>query len=105
MIVIRLARAGRHKRPFYHVVVTDKRSPRDGRFIERLGYYNPIAQGNDIFFNVDMERIDHWVSVGAQMTERTEYLIKHFRKNGSTTKPEKRKKPGNNAQTEATATA
>lgn len=77
MIVIRLARGGRNKKPFYRVVVADKRYPRDGRFIERLGYYNPIVnlQG-DQHIELNLERIDHWIDQGAQLSPRVKQLIK-----------------------------
>ena len=66
MVTIRLARAGAKKRPFYHIVVADSRSPRDGRFIERLGFYNPIAVGAEEKLRVNNDRIESWVSQGAQ---------------------------------------
>ena len=62
MVTIRLARGGSKKRPFYHMVVTDKRNARDGRFIERVGFFNPIATGQEERIRVDNERVDHWVS-------------------------------------------
>jgi small subunit ribosomal protein S16 len=76
MVTIRLARAGAKKRPFYHVVATEKSSPRDGRFIERLGYYNPAAKGAEQKLVVDNVRIAHWTSHGAQVSERVTYLLK-----------------------------
>lgn len=76
MVVIRLARGGSKKRPFYHIVVTDSRNPRDGRYIERLGYFNPIATGGETRLKVDQARVDHWRSVGAQPSARVEVLIK-----------------------------
>ena len=76
MVVIRLARGGAKKRPFYHVVVTDSRNPRDGSYIERLGYFNPIATGGETRFHVDQARLSHWLTVGAQPSERVEALIK-----------------------------
>ena len=60
MVKIRLARAGAKKRPFYHLVASDSRSPRDGRFIERLGFFNPIAVGGEVRLRVNTERVDHW---------------------------------------------
>ena len=80
MVVIRLARGGSHKRPFYHVVATDSRNRRDGRFIERVGYFNPIARGNDTKLNLSVERIEHWRSNGAQLGPRVEQLLKDFSK-------------------------
>lgn len=75
MVKIRLARGGAKKQPFYHIVVTDSRNRRDGRNIERLGFFNPVARGNDERLRVDRERIDHWVGEGAQISERVSHLI------------------------------
>ena len=68
MVKIRLTRGGAKKRPFYHIIVTDSRSARDGRNIERVGYYNPVAQGAEQRVVLDTARVDHWVSQGAQRT-------------------------------------
>jgi small subunit ribosomal protein S16 len=76
MVTIRLARGGAKKRPFYHVVVTDSRNRRDGRYIERIGFFNPIAKGQEIRLNIDSERAAHWVSKGAQPSERVAKLLK-----------------------------
>ncbi|WP_293374256.1 30S ribosomal protein S16 [Nevskia sp.] len=76
MMKIRLARAGAKKRPFYHVVATDSRSSRDGKFVERLGYYNPNARGQEQKLVVDSARIAYWQSNGAQVSERVAYLVK-----------------------------
>ncbi len=76
MVVIRLARGGSKKRPFYRIVATDKRNSRDGRFLEKLGYFNPIASGNEKRLEMDMERVEHWVSKGAQPSDRVASLIK-----------------------------
>ena len=62
MVTIRLARGGSKKRPFYHLTVTDSRKPRNGRFIERVGFFNPIARGAEERLRVDLERVDYWVS-------------------------------------------
>ncbi len=78
MVVIRLARGGSHKRPFYHVVATDSRSRRDGRFIERVGYFNPLARGNDPRMTIAMERVEYWKSQGAQMSPRVAQLVREF---------------------------
>jgi small subunit ribosomal protein S16 len=75
MVTIRLARAGAKKRPFYHVVATEKRNPRDGRFIERLGYYNPTARGQDQKLVLDVAKVRDWQSKGAQISERVAYLV------------------------------
>ena len=76
MVKIRLTRGGAKKRPFYHIVVTDQRNKRDGRSIERVGYYNPVAQGNEKRVELDTERVKHWVSHGAQLTEKVSALVK-----------------------------
>ena len=80
MVSIRLARGGSKKRPFYHVVVSDSRSPRDGRYIERIGFFNPQARGQEQELRIDDGRIDYWVSKGAQPSERVANLIKGARK-------------------------
>lgn len=85
MVVIRLTRSGAKKSPFYHVVVADKRSRRDGRFIERLGYFNPVAQGQSIRLELQKERIEHWIKQGAQTTERVARLLKEFAQAGNAT--------------------
>jgi small subunit ribosomal protein S16 len=79
MVKIRLARGGTTKRPFYHVVVTDRRSPRDGRYIERIGFFNPIAKGGEDRLRVDLGRVDHWLAHGAQASERVADLLKQYR--------------------------
>lgn len=81
MVVIRLARRGAKKRPFYNVVVADKRCPRDGRFIERVGYFNPVATGGEVRLQLELERINHWVEQGALPSDRVYSLIKEFKKN------------------------
>ncbi len=80
MVVIRLARGGQKNRPFYHVVVTDSRNSRDGRYIERLGFFNPLAKGSEERLRLDAERIEHWQSKGAQPSERVAKLIKDAKK-------------------------
>lgn len=80
MVKIRLARGGAKKRPFYHVVVADERSARDGRSIERVGFYNPIATGKDVPLQLDLARVDHWLGVGAQPTDKVKHLIKLAKK-------------------------
>ena len=80
MVTIRLARGGAKKKPFYHLVVTDSRNARDGRYIERLGYFNPVARGNDPTLHMDLGRIDHWVGLGAQISDRAGQLVKSYRK-------------------------
>jgi small subunit ribosomal protein S16 len=80
MVKIRLARGGAKRQPFYHIVVTDSRNRRDGRNIERLGFFNPIARGNDERLRIDSDRVDHWVSRGAQVSERVSHLIEEAAK-------------------------
>jgi small subunit ribosomal protein S16 len=79
MVTIRLARGGTTKRPFYHVVVTDRRSPRNGRYIERVGFFNPIATGGETKLRVDLPRVEHWLARGAQPSERVADLLKEYR--------------------------
>lgn len=76
MVSIRLARTGAKKRPFYHIVVTDSRSARGGRFIERVGFFNPVAQGAEIKLQVNGERVKYWLSQGAQPSDRVDQLLK-----------------------------
>ncbi|MEE4202054.1 MAG: 30S ribosomal protein S16 [Halieaceae bacterium] len=76
MVVIRLARGGSKKRPFYHVTVSDRRNSRNGRFIERVGFFNPIARGQEERLRIDREAIDRWVAKGAQMSPRVASLVK-----------------------------
>lgn len=76
MVTIRLSRGGAKKRPFYHLVVTDSRNSRDGRFIERLGFYNPVARGQEERLRIDQERVSHWVGQGAQVSVRVKRLLK-----------------------------
>ena len=76
MVKIRLSRTGAKKKPFYHIVVTDSRKKRDGRSLERLGYFNPMATGQEVLLNIDMERVEYWVSQGAQTSERVAKLLK-----------------------------
>jgi small subunit ribosomal protein S16 len=75
MVTIRLARGGAKKRPFYNIVVADSRNARDGRFIERVGFFNPLARGQE-----DLDRVEHWVATGAATSERVAKLIKDARK-------------------------
>lgn len=75
MVSIRLARGGSKKRPFYHLTVADSRRARNGRFIERVGFFNPIARGQEVRLKVDTERLDFWVSQGAQCSLRVQKLL------------------------------
>jgi small subunit ribosomal protein S16 len=76
MVVIRLSRSGSKKRPFYHLSVADERNPRDGRFIERVGFFNPVARGSEEALRVDAERVEYWMSKGAQPSARVAKLLK-----------------------------
>lgn len=76
MVTIRLARGGAKKRPYYHIVVTDSRNRRDGRYIERLGFFNPVASGQADTLSVNAERVQYWLSKGAQPSDRVAKLIK-----------------------------
>ena len=80
MVTIRLTRGGAKKRPFYQVVVTDSRSPRDGRFIERIGFFNPWATGKAERVRINLERVDAWVAQGASLSDRVASLVKELRK-------------------------
>lgn len=81
MVTIRLARGGAKKRPFYHVVVTDSRNCRDGRYIERVGFFNPMASGGEAGLRIDSERVKYWLSQGAQASERVASLLKQASQN------------------------
>ncbi|MGB1192569.1 MAG: 30S ribosomal protein S16 [Pseudomonadales bacterium] len=80
MVTIRLSRGGSKKRPFYHVVVADSRNARDGRFIEQIGFFNPIARGQEERLRIQQDRIDHWVGLGAQVSDRVASLVKQAQK-------------------------
>ncbi|MDP6375536.1 MAG: 30S ribosomal protein S16 [Pseudomonadales bacterium] len=79
MVTIRLARHGSKKNPFYHITVADKAVKRDGRFIERVGFFNPVAKGQSEELRVDLNRVDHWLSVGAKPSEIVDKLIRRAR--------------------------
>ncbi len=76
MVVIRLARGGAKKRPFYSIVVADSRRAPTGKFIERIGYFNPIATESEEGLKIDLDRVEYWVSNGAKMSDRVRSLIK-----------------------------
>ncbi|MBI2786213.1 MAG: 30S ribosomal protein S16 [Legionella longbeachae] len=80
MVVIRLSRGGAKKRPFYHMVVTDSRKRRDGGYIERICYFNPVARGQEVRLHIDEEKLSHWQTMGAQLSDRVSALIKEFNK-------------------------
>jgi small subunit ribosomal protein S16 len=102
MVVIRLSRGGAKKRPFYHIVVTDSRNRRDGRFIERLGFFNPIANAKQESLRLDLARTKYWLGVGAQPSERVAKLIKKYSKTASSeTTPPVKTSSSENASTQA----
>lgn len=80
MVTIRMARGGSKKRPFYNIVVTDSRKPRDSGYIERLGFYNPRANGQEVRLELNQDRVDHWVKQGAQISTRVSTLLKELAK-------------------------
>lgn len=84
MVVIRLARGGAKKRPFYHIIVADKRRARDSKYLERLGYFNPTATGGEIGLQVARDRVAHWVANGAQLSDKVQALIKQWDKQAAT---------------------
>ena len=76
MLMIRLSRGGAKNRPFYHLTVADKREPRDGRFVERVGFFNPGAKGQEERLRINLERIEYWKGQGAQLSDRVANLLK-----------------------------
>jgi len=80
MVVIRLSRGGSKKRPFYHLTVADQRRARDGRFIERVGFFNPVARGQEERLRIEQERVEYWISKGAQPSDRVAALLKETAK-------------------------
>ncbi len=78
MVVIRLARGGSKKRPFYNIVAADSRNRRDGRFIERVGFYNPVAKEGTEALRIELERLNHWVGNGAQLSPVVQRLVKEY---------------------------
>ena len=80
MVILRLTRGGANKRPFYHLVATDSRNRRDGRFIERLGFYNPIATEGEEGLRIALDRVSYWQGVGAQLSPTVARLLKDFTK-------------------------
>lgn len=102
MVRIRLSRGGAKKQPYYHIVVADSRDSRDGRNIERLGFFNPVARGQNERLRLDTERVDHWVGQGAQVSDRVGKLVKEARKQQEAApKPEAPKKPEASKQEQA----
>jgi small subunit ribosomal protein S16 len=80
MVSIRLSRAGAKKRPFYHLVVTDSRNRRDGRYIERVGFFNPVGRDHEENLRIDLDRVDYWIGQGAQPSDRVASLLQAQRK-------------------------
>lgn len=80
MVSIRLSRGGAKKRPFYHIVATDKRNRRDGSYLERIGFFNPRATGGEETIRIDIDRIDFWIGQGAQPSDTVAELVKQYRK-------------------------
>lgn len=76
MVTIRLARGGSKKRPFYHLTVADSRSPRNGRYIERVGFFNPLARGQEESLRIDTDRVEYWLGQGAKASDRVQKLLK-----------------------------
>ncbi len=84
MVTIRLSRGGAKKKPFYQIVVTDSRNRRDGRYLERLGFYNPMSRNeSEESLRIDLDRVDHWIGNGAQLSERVAQLVKMHRANAA----------------------
>ena len=79
MVKFRLSRGGAKKQPFYHIVVADSRIPRDGRNVERLGFFNPVARGQEERLRLDLERVEYWQGVGAQLSDRVKTLVSEAR--------------------------
>ena len=84
MVIIRMSRGGAKKRPFYRIVVTDKRTARDGRPIERIGFYNPLAKDHEEKIRIDLDRVDYWLKTGAQISDRVKSLVKSVKKDAAT---------------------
>ena len=80
MVVIRLARGGAKKRPFYHIVAADKRRARNGKYIERLGFFNPLAKGQEVELLITRDRLTHWVGQGAQLSDKVQVLVQQWDK-------------------------
>ena len=85
MVIIRLSRGGSKKRPFYHVTVADRREPRDGRFIDRLGFFNPVARGQEERLRIDVSAVEGWVAKGAKVSPRVQKLIKEYQADAEAT--------------------
>ena len=105
MVVIRLSRGGAKKRPFYNIVATDRRIRRDGRFLERLGYYNPMASGAETGFTIELDRVEHWTKQGAQVSDAVNRLIKQDAREGDAPKSNKKTRAMKKAAEAAAAPA
>jgi small subunit ribosomal protein S16 len=105
MVTIRLARHGAKGSPYYHLAVADRAAKRDGRFIERVGFFNPVARGKAERLRIDLERVDYWLSVGAIPSERVSKLLVEARKLASEGAPETDTKAVKAAQAEETPEA
>ncbi|BGI50775.1 MAG: 30S ribosomal protein S16 [Arsenophonus endosymbiont of Ceratovacuna japonica] len=81
MVIIRLSRGGIKKRPFYQIIVTDKRNARDGKFIERIGFFNPLASDNTEELRINLDRVNYWIKLGAIISNRVSTLIKKQKNN------------------------
>ncbi|CAD85582.1 MULTISPECIES: 30S ribosomal protein S16 [Nitrosomonas] len=88
MVVVRLARGGAKKRPFYSMVVADSRNRRDGKFIERVGFYNPRATGGEESLRIQMDRLTYWQSKGAQLSDTVSRLVKQFGRQQKAAQPQ-----------------
>ncbi len=86
MVTIRLSRVGDKARPFYHIVVCDSRRARDGRYVERVGFFSPMATANEEKLRIDLARVDYWIGVGAQLSDRVASLLKGFRRQADVAK-------------------
>ncbi len=80
MVTIRLTRRGAKNQPFYHVVVADSRKRQGGSILELVGFFNPVSRGKEVRLKLELERIDHWVGLGAQLSDRVNTLVKDYRK-------------------------
>jgi small subunit ribosomal protein S16 len=79
MVKIRLARGGAKKKPFYSIVATDSRKRRDSGYIERIGYFNPVARGQEVRLTIEEDKLEYWTSKGAQISDRVKQLVKEFK--------------------------
>lgn len=85
MVTIRLTRRGAKNQPFYHMVVTDSRKRQGGSILELVGFFNPVARGKEVRLKLELERIEHWVKLGAQQSDRVQALVREYRKQSAAT--------------------